>query len=212
MQICKKSHFIPGCVQGAILYLVCLIVSVCVTFVVSCDRESCTKPIATKSGSMVAEEYGLTRGSRFLACRLKLDAVAGMLSISWCVLGRADFSVFFFLSFYCFERKRPAASMRLPWLIYLCVSNVLFIRGVLSSSNVLFIRGVLYRYFPLLLCRCPLIIGFSRLVRAMLYRILEQCMSNMSTLLCPTHSVQSSQLKVQISMDTLCSCQYAVHC
>ena len=71
-------------------------VSLCVTFVVFTDRESCTRPISTNSGSMEAGEYGLTRGTCFLACGLELDAVAGLLWISWCVLGGADFfSVFF---------------------------------------------------------------------------------------------------------------------
>ena len=61
---------------------------------------------------MEAGEYGLTRWTWFLACCLELDAVAGMLWISWCVLGGADFFVFFelFLLFYFFvERTRPAA-------------------------------------------------------------------------------------------------------
>ena len=61
----KKSLFIPGCVQGANIQLVC--VSVWVTFVVFTDCESCTRPI---SGSMEAREYGLTRGTCFLAFRL----------------------------------------------------------------------------------------------------------------------------------------------
>ena len=94
-------------------------VSVCVTFVVFTDCESCTRPISTNPGSMEAGEYGLTRVKCFLACRLELDAVAGLLWISWCVLGgEADFSVFFFLRFcFFFERTRPAASMRPSYLI-----------------------------------------------------------------------------------------------
>ena len=47
-------------------------------------------------GSMEAGEYRLTRGTCFLACRLELYTVAGLLWISWCVLGGVDFSVFFF--------------------------------------------------------------------------------------------------------------------
>ena len=70
-----------------------------VEFVVFTDCESCTRPISTNPGSMEAREYGLTRGTCFLACRLELDAVAGLLWISWCVLGGADFS-FFFLRFF----------------------------------------------------------------------------------------------------------------
>ena len=64
---------------------------------------------------MDAGEYGLTRGTCIFARRLELVAVAGMLWLSWCVLGGADFFVFFFF----FERTRPAASMRPPCLIFL---------------------------------------------------------------------------------------------
>ena len=49
---------------------------------------------------MEAGEYGLTRGMCFLACRLELDAVAGLLWISWRVLGGADFFPFFFSIFF----------------------------------------------------------------------------------------------------------------
>ena len=45
------------------------------------------RPISTSPGSMEAGQYGLTRETCFLACRLELDAVAGLLWISWCVLG-----------------------------------------------------------------------------------------------------------------------------
>ena len=41
---------------------------------------------------MEGGEYGLMHGTYFLACRLELDAVAGLLWISWFVF----FSVFFF--------------------------------------------------------------------------------------------------------------------
>ena len=68
-----------------------LCVSVCVTFVVFTDCESCTIPISTNPGSMEAGEYGLTRGTRFIVCRPKLDAVAGLLWVSWCVFGGAFF-------------------------------------------------------------------------------------------------------------------------
>ena len=73
---------------------------VCVTFVAFTDCESCTSPISTNPGSMEAGEYGLARRTCFLACRHELDAVAGLLWISWCVLGGADFSVFFFSFFF----------------------------------------------------------------------------------------------------------------
>ena len=76
---------------------VCLCVRV--TFVIFTDCESCTRPISTKPGSMEAGEYWLTRGTCFIACRLKAVAVAELLWISWCVLGAADFFVFFFNRF-----------------------------------------------------------------------------------------------------------------
>ena len=49
---------------------------------------------------MEAGEYGLTRGTCFVARRLELVAVAGLLWLSWCVLGGADFFVFFFRFFF----------------------------------------------------------------------------------------------------------------
>ena len=50
-------------------------------------------------GSMEADEYGLTRGMCFVAHRLEVVAVAGLLWISWCVLGAAGFRVFWV--FFC---------------------------------------------------------------------------------------------------------------
>ena len=44
---------------------------------------------------MEVGEYGLTRGTCFVACRLEVVAVAGLLWISWCVSGGADFFLFF---------------------------------------------------------------------------------------------------------------------
>ena len=82
---------------------VCLSVScVCVTFVVFTDCESCTRPISTNPRSMEAGEYGLTRGTCFVARRLEVIAVAGLLWISWCVLGAAGFRVFFSCFFFVF--------------------------------------------------------------------------------------------------------------
>ena len=78
-------------------YLISL--SVCLTFVVFTDCESCTRPISTNPESMEAGEYGL-RGTCFLACGLELDAVAGLLWISWCVLGGAIFFSVFFSRFF----------------------------------------------------------------------------------------------------------------
>ena len=73
---------------------------------------------------MEAGQYGLTLVTCFLACRLELDAVAGLLWISRYVLGGgADVSVFF-LRFFFFECARPAASMRPPLAsFYLSTSN-----------------------------------------------------------------------------------------
>ena len=72
---------------------------------------------------MEAGEYGLTRGTCFVARRLVVVAVAGLLWISWCVLG-AEFLLCFFFDF-CFfsDHTRAAASMRPPCLIYLPTSK-----------------------------------------------------------------------------------------
>ena len=94
--VCRGCHYL---ISHSVRLSVCL--SVCVTFVVFTDCESCTRPISTTPASMKAGEYGLTRGTCLVVCRLELDAVAGLLWISWCVLGGADlFSVFFFSIFF----------------------------------------------------------------------------------------------------------------
>ena len=117
----QKSLFIPGCVQGAIIWFVC----VCVTVVVLTDYENCTRPIPTNPGSMEAGGYGLTRGTCFVARRHEVVSVAGLLWISWCVFGAAEyiFCVFVFSIYFFFERTRPAASIRPPYLIYLYTGN-----------------------------------------------------------------------------------------
>ena len=51
---------------------------------------------------MEAGVYGLTRGMCHVACRLKVVAVAGLLWISWCVLGGGDF-LFIFVFFDIFS-------------------------------------------------------------------------------------------------------------
>ena len=56
------------------------------------------RPIFTNPESMEAGEYGLTRGTCFVARRREVVAVAGLLWISWCVLGAAGF-ISCFLSF-----------------------------------------------------------------------------------------------------------------
>ena len=63
------------------------------------DFESCTRPISTNPGSLEAGEYGLTRGTCLFVHRLEVVAVAGLLWISWCVLGAAVFCVFLFVFF-----------------------------------------------------------------------------------------------------------------
>ena len=73
----------------------CMYVWVHVTLVVCTDCESCMRPISTNPGSMEAGEYGLTRGTCFVARRVEVVAVAGLLWISWCVLGVAAFRVVF---------------------------------------------------------------------------------------------------------------------
>ena len=108
----QKSLFIPGCVQDATIEFVC--VYVCVTFVLFTDCDSCTRPISTNPVSMEAGEYGLTRGTCFFARRLEVVAVAGLLRLSWCVLGGVDFFAFFSRLFFLFERARPTASMSPP--------------------------------------------------------------------------------------------------
>ena len=78
-------------VRTGCYYLISQSVGVCVTFVVFTDCESCTRPISTNPESMEAGEYRLTRGTCFVARRLEVVAVAGLLWISWCVLGAAEF-------------------------------------------------------------------------------------------------------------------------
>ena len=83
---------------------------------------------------MEAGEYGLARGTCFIARRLEVVAVAGLLWISWCVMDGEGFRVFFFVFF--FERTRPA-NMRPPCLIYLSTST-----GVCTGCHFLFSLSV----------------------------------------------------------------------
>ena len=66
---------------------------------------------------METSEYRLSRGTCFVAHRLEMPAISGLLWTSWCVFGTAGFR------FSLFERTRPAASMRPPCLIYLSKNN-----------------------------------------------------------------------------------------
>ena len=70
---------------------VCLCVCVGVTCVVLTNCESSTSPVSTNPESMETAEFGLTRGTCFVACRLEVIAVAGLLWISLWVLGAAGF-------------------------------------------------------------------------------------------------------------------------
>ena len=88
----------------------------------STDCEGCTRLICTNPGSMGASEYGLTRGTCFVARHLEVVAVAGLLWTSWhqvCFGCGVIYFVFFLFRYFFFERTRPAASMRPPCFIYL---------------------------------------------------------------------------------------------
>ena len=75
--------------------------------------------------SLEAGGYGQTRVTCFVARRLKVVAVAGLLWISWCVLGSAAFFLrYLFLILFFFERARSAAAIRPPCLIYLFTSII----------------------------------------------------------------------------------------
>ena len=68
---------------------------------------------------MEAGEYRLTRGTCFAERRLEVVPVAGLLWISWCVLGAAEFFVFsfvfvFFLRTHTVCCKYEAALPHLP--------------------------------------------------------------------------------------------------
>ena len=49
---------------------------------------------------MKAGEYGLTRGTRFVARCLEVVAVAGLMWVSWCACGGARFFLFRFFFFF----------------------------------------------------------------------------------------------------------------
>ena len=105
----------------------------CVTFVEFTDCESCTRPISTDPESMEAGEYGLTRGTCFVARRLEVVAVAGQLWILSCVLGAARFFRVFF--FFRAQRTRAAARMKTPCLIYLSTSNIIASRYIIEEVS-----------------------------------------------------------------------------
>ena len=63
---------------------------------------------------MGAGEFGVMRGTCFVARRLEVVAVVGLLWISWCVLGAADFFVFFSLQTHTSCCKYEASLLHLP--------------------------------------------------------------------------------------------------
>ena len=74
--------------------------------------------MSTNPESMEAGKCGRTRGTCFIARRLEVVAVVGLLLISWCVLGGADFfeffSIFVFLRTHTACYKYEAALLHLP--------------------------------------------------------------------------------------------------
>ena len=85
---------------------VSLSVSVFITFVVQTDCDSCTRPTSTNPGSREAGEYVPTRGTCFVARRLEVVSIAGLLLISLCILAAAGFRVFHDSAF--FESRRSS--------------------------------------------------------------------------------------------------------
>ena len=113
MPLGKKDLFILGCVQGAILELICLSVRVSRASVSVC---MCKIRRFCRLRELYEVEYGLTRGTCFVARRPEVVAVAGLLWISWCVLGAAGFRFFpfFFLQTHTACCKYEAALPHLP--------------------------------------------------------------------------------------------------
>ena len=70
-------------------------VRVCdIELVVFTDCKSCARPISANPVYMEAGEHGLTRGTCFFARRFEVVAFAGLLRLSWCVLGKCGFFLF----------------------------------------------------------------------------------------------------------------------
>ena len=90
----------------------------CVIFVVFTDCERGTKPISTNLGSTEAGQHGQMRGARFVAVRLEVVAVAGLISVSRCVFGGAELlsGVFFFFWFSSNAHGLLQACGALPFL------------------------------------------------------------------------------------------------
>ena len=86
-------------------YLISLFfcVSVCVTFVIFTDCESCTRPIFTNPGSLGAGEYGLTRGVRFVAICYR-GGSGRWADVGFVVCFRCG-GIFFFFFRFCFSLR-----------------------------------------------------------------------------------------------------------
>ena len=116
------------------------------------DCESCTRPISTNPASMEAGEYWLSRGTCFVARRLEVVAVAGLLWISWRVSAAPGFRVLFICFSSNFECTRPAASIRPPCLIYLSIDKSMSrVRDVACVS--LFLISLAWAWHFLRYCR-----------------------------------------------------------
>ena len=132
-----RGHFLPedkkplhtgvhtGC-HYSVCLSACLSAWVFVTFVVFTDCESCTGSIFTKPGSMEAGEYGLRRRTCFVARRVEVVAVAGMLWMSSCVLGAAAFCVFFPVCFCSNAHGLLQVQGRLASFISILVTEAVF--------------------------------------------------------------------------------------
>ena len=94
----QKSLFIRGACRLT-LFNWSVRLCICVTFVFFTGYESCARLISTNPALMAVGEYGLTRGTCFVARRLEVVAAVGLLRILWCVLSAAGFRVFFFSFF-----------------------------------------------------------------------------------------------------------------
>ena len=90
----------PWSVQGAIIYLVCLCVCQCVCNIRRFYSLREYQADLHKLGIYVSGRVSANAWDVFPCIRLELDAVAGLLWISWCVLGRAIFAVLLFIYFF----------------------------------------------------------------------------------------------------------------
>ena len=107
----------------------------------SSDCESCTTAISTNSESMEASECGLTRGTCFVARRLEMIAVDGLLWNSWYVSGAAAFRFCFHFLF--FGLTQPAARVWRPCLIYISTSMLVWIEATWCAFMYLFVIIIL---------------------------------------------------------------------